>query len=271
MPHVAVNRSGRVKSCAVLATMCAALLLTGGSKPAAKTNQSARVSSNEPVAAGEAQSCDISHLGIWIDAARETFTRVRDYQCTFSKCERVDGVLQEEHSAVMKCRTDPFSVHLKFTAPKAVAGKEASYVQGRHNGKMRAKSTGALGLVGYITIDPRDPRAMQGTRHSITEAGIGNLIDRLTQARRTVSTEGRMAPTVLVAEYTIGPRTCVRFDVTDPSADGVTNSHRTFIYFDKETNLPARYESYDRAGDLIECFTYTELRFNLGLSDAAFP
>src|SRR5262245_17293898 len=222
MSQVAGNWSSRIRTTAPLAAMCAALFLTGGSKPAEKRTQSARVASNEPVAAGEAQSCDISHLGIWIDAARETFARVNDYQCTFSKRERVDGTLQDEHSATMKCRTEPFSVHLKFTAPRTVAGKEASYVQGRHNGKMRAKSGGALGLVGYVTIDPRDPRAMQGTRHSVTEAGIGNLIERLTQARRSVSTEGRSAPKVVVSEYTIGQRTCVRFDVTDPAADGVT-------------------------------------------------
>src|SRR5947209_3394155 len=83
------------------------------------------------------------------------------------------------------------------SAPRAVAGKEASYVQGRHNGKMRAKTGGALGLVGFVTIDPRDPRAMQGTRHSVTEAGIGNLIDRLAQARRAVGAEGRTAPQVI--------------------------------------------------------------------------
>ena len=91
MPHVAVKRSGRISSTALLAALCAALLLTGGSKPAGKTTQSSRVASNEPVAAGETQPSDIHHLAVWIDAARETFNRVRDYQCTFSKCERVDG------------------------------------------------------------------------------------------------------------------------------------------------------------------------------------
>src|SRR5262245_3905657 len=103
MPHVAVNWSNRFLSTAPLAIMCGTLLMTGGSKPAAKTTQSSRVASSEPVASGEAQPCEMSQLGVWIDAARETFARVNDYQCTFSKRERVDGTLQEEHTAAMKC------------------------------------------------------------------------------------------------------------------------------------------------------------------------
>src|SRR5262245_52289492 len=66
MPHVAVNWSNRVLATAPLAVMCSALLMTGGSKPAAKTTQSSRVASSEPVASGDAQPCDMSHLNVWI-------------------------------------------------------------------------------------------------------------------------------------------------------------------------------------------------------------
>jgi hypothetical protein len=271
MPQPANRWSTRFAPTGPIAALCGVLLLTSGAKPPAKGNQSSRVNSTEPVATGEAQASDVAHLGVWIDAARETFKRVNDYQCTLSKRERVDGALQEEHTATMKCRTEPFSVHLKFTAPKAVAGKEASYVAGRHNGKMRAKSSGALSLVGYVTIDPHDTRAMQGTKHSVTEAGIANLIERLIQSRRAVQADGRKEPQVIVSEYSVAQRACVRFDITDPAADGGTHNHRTVVYFDKETNLPVRYESYDKTGEMVECFAYTDLHFNVGLTDAAFP
>lgn len=270
MPQTPSRWSTRWRTAAPLAGLCAVLLLTGGSKPTSKS-QAARVTSSEPVPTGEALPGDMSHFGVWIDAARETFQRVNDYQCTFTKRERVDDKLQEEHVAVMKVRTDPFSVHVKFSAPRAVSGKEASYVAGRHNGKMKAKSGGALGLVGYVTIDPKDPRAMQGSRHSITEAGIGNLIERLAQARGAASGLGKAAPQVIVSEYNVAQRACVRFDITDAAADGKANHHRTVVYFDKDTNLPVRYEAYDKAGELVESFAYTELRFNAGLTDAAFP
>lgn len=214
-------------------------------------------------------------LGTWIEAARKTYGQVRDYHCTFSKRERINGTMQEDQTAIMKVRTQPFSVHLKFVAPKTIAGREAVYVVGRNGGKMRGKGAGALGLVGFVTLDPTDPRAMQGTRHSITEAGIGNLIERIA-AGHARGQERASKAQVNVAEYQFMKRPCVRFEIIDPTADGTTNTYRSVIYFDRETNLPVRYEAYDaprggaKDGEMIECFSYVDIRFNLGLGDSAF-
>lgn len=241
-----------------------ALIVAGGAQPPGPISASA-----EPVLISQpAPTGNIDLLGIWISAARDTFSRVRDYQCTLSKRERIDGTLQDEQVAIMKVRSQPFSVHVKFTSPRLIAGKEASYVTGRNNGMMKARSGGALALVGYVTLDPRDPKALRGTRHSITEAGIGNLIDQLAAAH---SQEKKRDVQVTVAEVKVGGCQCVRFEVNDAGADGVGQQARTLIYFDKEINLPIRYEAYKRSGELVECFSYTDLRFNVGLTDAAFP
>jgi uncharacterized protein DUF1571 len=251
--------------------LTAILIATSGSQPAARSVAAATAAPAQPVLVTQpALSGGVDLLGIWIKAARETFARVRDYQCTFSKRERIDGALQDEQIAVMKVRSQPFSVNVKFMSPRSVAGKEASYVTGKHNGKMKAKSSGALGLVGYVTMDPRDPKALRGTRHSITEAGIGNLIDRLATEHAQGQADGRKVQ-VTFAEVTFNWRKCVRFEVLDQAADGVNQQPRTVIYFDKETNLPVRSELYDRRGELVECFSYTDLHFNIGLTDAAFP
>ena len=49
------------------------------------------------------------------------------------------------------------------------------------------------------------------------------------------------------------------------------------MYFDKELKLPVRVEVYDwptpngnPKGELLECYSYINLKFNLGLTDAAF-
>jgi hypothetical protein len=49
------------------------------------------------------------------------------------------------------------------------------------------------------------------------------------------------------------------------------------IYFDKETWLPVRTESYDwprqggpAEGELLECFSYIDMRPNVGLQEAMF-
>jgi Protein of unknown function (DUF1571) len=243
-----------------------ALIVASGSQPVGRITSAGTA---EPVLLSQpASTGSVDLLGQWIKAAAETFTRVRDYQCTFAKRERIEGALQDEQIAVMKIRSQPFSVNVKFTSPRSVAGKEASYVAGRHNGMIKAKSGGALGLVGYVTMDPRDPKALRGTRHSITEAGIGNLIERLCAAH---AQELKRTVQVTVAEVSVNRRNCVRFDISNPGADGIDAQPRTLVYFDSDTNLPIRYEAYDRRGELVECFSYTDLHFNVGLTDAAFP
>jgi hypothetical protein len=53
--------------------------------------------------------------------------------------------------------------------------------------------------------------------------------------------------------------------------------HRCVVYFDNETKLPIRAEVYDwptrngnPKGDLLECYSYINLKFNVGLTDATF-
>jgi hypothetical protein len=133
-----------------------------------------------------------------------------------------------------------------------------------------------MGAVGFVTLDLKDPRAMQTNRHTLSEAGIGNLIERIAQnhelERRLNQAEVR------VAEYTFNRRPCVRLEATHPAgATGPFYCYRCVTYFDTETKLPVRFEAYDPpkpggdpGGELLECYSYVDLRFNLNLSDAAF-
>lgn len=215
----------------------------------------------------------VAHFQQWVSAARATLQQVHDYECTFVKRERINGQLQEEHVAAMRVRSTPFSVYLKFTAPRSAQGREASFVSGRNQGKMRAKNGGALGLVGYVLIDPQDPRAMQGTRHAITEAGIANLVSQLEAGLGRMSSEGEAAAaaTIQFAESVWAEIPCLVFQITDPKATQRDAPHRTLVYFDRNTNLPIRYEAYRPDGELLEYFGYHSLRFNCGLTDRSFP
>ena len=82
-----------------------------------------------------------------------------------------------------------------------------------------------------------------GQPRDMTDLADPTFIDRLQQARESTATAIRNKPEVVVTEYAIGTRSCVRFDLTDPGADGVVDDYRTVVYFDRETNLPVRYES----------------------------
>jgi hypothetical protein len=211
-----------------------------------------------------------------IAEARESYRGITDYTCLFVKRERLRNQMQPENLVSMKVRTQPFSVYLGWMKPKTMAGQEACYVTGRNDGMMRVHSTGLLGVAGFVSLDPRDPRALENSRHTITEAGIGNLIDRFS---RGWDNESRMNKTqVRIAEYEYNKRRCTRVEMTHPEKDGKTILfYRSILYFDKENHLPIRVENYDWPkpggdpnGTLVESYSFADLKLNVGLSDATF-
>jgi hypothetical protein len=208
--------------------------------------------------------------------ASQRYRATRDYTALFIKRERIGGQLQPENLIEMKARTQPFSVYLRWLGPSGMAGQEACYVAGRNNGMMRVHSTGLAGVVGFVSLDLRDPRAVASSRHAITEAGIGSLIDKFTQRW---DTERRLNKTVVrVAEYMYNKRPCTRIETIHPdNQGGQFYSYRSIVYFDKEYRLPIRVEAYDwprrggpPEGDLLESYSYVNLRFNVGLGEADF-
>jgi hypothetical protein len=211
-----------------------------------------------------------------IAQAQESFAEVDDYTCVVVKREAVGDQLLPENVIAMKFRKEPFSVHMKWQQPKALAGQEACYVAGKNNGMMRAKGAGLLGAVGFVNLDPKDPRTKKYSRHCITEAGIGCLIERY--AERWGKERELNHTKVRIAEYEFNKCKCVRVETLHPgSKPGDFYSFRNIIYFDKETHLPIRSELYDWPkeggkpdGDLMECFSFTDLKLNVGLEDDDF-
>lgn len=208
--------------------------------------------------------------------ALQNYRQVQDYSCMFIKVERVNGLLQPENITAMKVRSQPFSVYLRWQMPQAMAGQEVCYVAGRNKGMMRVHATGFRGAVGFVSIDPRDPRALENNRHAITEAGIANLLERL---RTSWEMERQINKTqVRSADYDFAQRKCTRVETIHPDNSGREfYCYRSVVYFDKETRLPIRFEAYDwprnggpPEGDLLECYSYVDLRFNIGLTEADF-
>jgi hypothetical protein len=208
--------------------------------------------------------------------ARQAYQNVRDYTCLFIKRERVKGVLQPENVTTMKVRTNPFSVYMRWQAPRNLEGQEVCYVAGNNNGMMRVHSTGLLGIAGWVSIDPNDPRALENSRHTILEAGIGNLIDKYIQRWEQQRPAGKTQ--VKIAEYEFAKRRCIRIEAVCPdSKPGDCYSYRGIVYVDKELKLPIRSEAYDwprqggtPGGDLLEVFSYVDLKLNVGLGPNDF-
>jgi hypothetical protein len=215
----------------------------------------------------------------WLLEARRNFTAVKDYTCTLSKRENVSGTLSDEHIIEAKFRTEPFSVYMRWLAPTKFYNQEAAFVLGRNNNKMRVHSKGLIkGAVGFVSVDLNDRRVMEQSRHTIYEAGIGNLIE---QAIKYVQAEKEAGTgQVRTTEVILDNRRCLRVEIVQTQRRQQAEFYRTVLYLDKDSKLPIRAENYDwprtgappalAMGALMEQVSFTNLRWNLGLTDREF-
>ena len=225
---------------------------------------------------GEIKGSPLDEPLSWMEEARKNFANVKDYTCTLVTRERVRGVLGEENVIVFKSRIQPFSVNMRWLAPRKQQGQEVCFVLGRNGNRMRVHSTG-LGskVAGFVTVDVNDPRVFEHTRHTIYEAGLGNLIEATIKHWEL---ERRLGKTdVKVAEYDYDNRRCYRIENTRHERHPQIYAHRSVLYIDKESKLPVRNENYDwprqggnPGGELMEMFSFVNLRFNVGLTDREF-
>jgi hypothetical protein len=175
----------------------------------------------------------------------------------------------------MKVRNEPFSVYLRCEGPDADKGLEVYYVAGRNCGMMRVRPAGVLGIFGFVSLDPRDPRAFAKNRHCITEAGLGTMLE---STARYWARERRLNKTLVrITDEALGGRACTRIETIHPEQTGAYYGYRCVLWLDKATHLPVGSETYDwprpgsaKDGDLLEWYRYLDLRCNLGLGDEAF-
>lgn len=211
-----------------------------------------------------------------IHKAQESYKGVRDYTCRMIKYELVRGRAYDADME-MRVRTSPFSVYFRWLGPRNLAGQEVCYVEGRNGGKMRVRASGLRGVVGFVTLEVNDPRALANTNHTINEAGIGNLIAQYATGWERESAWGHTRVDIEEYEVDAPARRCVRVVMTHPVEDKEKFLHyQDVVYFDKENHLPIRMEAYGwphRPGEkapVLEMYRYVGLRLNVGLGEESF-
>ena len=174
-----------------------------------------------------------------VTMARVAYAKVADYQCILIKQEKIDGTLGANQVIDLKVRCAPFSVNMKWMEPKTSEGQEVCYVAGKNDGKMRVKPGGLLGSIGFVSVDPEDPRTKKTSRHPITRAGIGHVIETAAagwaEERKWGLTE------VKLGVFVYAKRKCYRVEMTHATpAGGKFLHHKNIVYFDQVTALPIR-------------------------------
>jgi hypothetical protein len=253
------------------AVLAGAVLLgvgTGADRPASTIGTPAE---SKPATKGDSLQEPLALIA----KAQQAYAKVNDYTCTLIKRERIRGRLTPNHVIVLKLRKSPFSVNMLWKEPRALAGQEVCWVEGKNKGDMRVKPSGLLGAIGFVSLEPDDERAKKTSNHLISDTGIGWLINEFATGWEV---ERKLDQTrVRIGNYEYAKRRCTRVEmIHDNRAGGNFRHYRNVVYFDQKTNLPIRNENYDwpktpgDPGELIEMFSYVNLRANVDVPDSVF-
>ena len=212
----------------------------------------------------------------WAREGLPGIEKLQDYTATLIKRERIGNSLGDDQYIALKVRHKPFSVYLNFLAPNSVKGQECIYIDGANAGKMWAHGTGMQEkLFGTVSLPPDGNMAMRGQRYPLTQIGILNLTRRLIEVASEDVKYGECEVKYFKGAK-INDRVCTCTQVVHPvpRKNFLFNVARIFV--DDSLNIPVRYEAYDwpkAAGgppELIEEYTYLNMKLNVGLTDADF-
>lgn len=202
--------------------------------------------------------------------------KISDYTATLCKRERVNGKVGEYQYMFVKVRHKPFSVYMYFLTPAALKGQEVIFVDGKNDGNMWAHTVGIRDtLVGTVSLPPTGVIAMTDQRYPLTELGVLNLVRRLVEVGEQDIKYGE-CEVKFIKNAKINNRNCTCIQVMHPKPRKNFLFHLARIFVDDELNIPIRYEAYDwpkeegSEPELIEEYTYSNLKINCGLTDADF-
>lgn len=186
-----------------------------------------------------------------------------DYTLTITSQERVGGNLLPEATMLVKFKR-PLSLYIKNLTGKHI-NREIIYVQGRNSNKMIVSSGGIFGGI-TARISPDNVLTKRESRHTVTEAGLPNLMARMISILEKQEKTTACRPTVTY----LGDDSCSSKKVIRVRIENSSYAPKTEIALDAATLLPASITSYDADGSLLESYTYHDIKTNVGLTDADF-
>ncbi len=220
------------------------------------------------------------NLEIALQMSQEILDRleaVKDYTGRLAKQERYRGSLLPEEVMEVKIREQPFSVYVRHVVPESKNGQEAIYVEGQNDGKLVAHAVGAGAFLGTIKLNPEGWLAMMDNLHPITHIGLRNLVRQLLEMADKQRDYFLKCKITIIEDGELNGRPCRILDLRSPEPAADFRMAIARIYFDKEWQVPVRYEAFDfPPGDdqgepiLMERYTWSDLQFNVGLTDTDF-
>ncbi len=202
---------------------------------------------------------------------------VKDYTCTMTRRETINGWPQPVQRVKARFRQEPFSVAMAWET-NPTGGDRCLYVDGAYpdkNGRsqMVVRPAGALAqfFAGESILRvPDDPEVMARTLKPITMFGFRNNLTSLL----AVYEEGHQRGIVeesFQGQAIVNNRPCLVITriLNEPCVDNLA-LYRTVIFIDEELLVPTRLEGYDDEGTLVWWYQFDDVVFNPGLGAEDF-
>jgi hypothetical protein len=200
--------------------------------------------------------------------AAERYAGMDSYIVRLTRREQVAGKNHPEEIILLKARRVPWSIYLKWVGGEG-KGREVVYVHGHFGDKVHLRTTaGDLPLSpaggGRLSVPLDNPLAQAHSRHPITEAGFGRLIEHF----------GLLADAVERGDLRVGSVKYLgilkRFEFEQPveavlhaippgTEPALPRGGQRWWFFDAAQHLPILVVTHDDRNQEVEYYCYDHL------------
>jgi hypothetical protein len=173
----------------------------------------------------------------------------------------------------------PLSIYLQFLGPARVAGRQVLFVEGQNEGKLLVRNGGKHFDYVTVQVDPDSENTRRESLVPITETGFNRVLNHMIdvlERHRHADPEGTNTKVARVPGVKINKRPSTMIKIEHATQQKGLEFHLANVYTDDELRVPVRVEYYDwpkydgQQPPLIAEYTYTNLKLNANLDDAAF-
>ena len=212
-----------------------------------------------------AQIPDFKNIENQISAMEKSFTDLRDYTCMFNKMERIGKNCVEVKDILFKFKKEN-ELFLTWTTGEN-KGQQIYFNGLTPDPEILVHPSGLMSFT-TLSLNPRGALAMRNNRHTVFESGIGYIIQMI-RKNYELSKKLKTGDILFVKEITSGTRKLKLYRTRFPEGKGFY-AGQIDIGIDSEFELPTELKTWDWNQELVEHYTYVNLRLNSGLKDEDF-
>jgi hypothetical protein len=210
--------------------------------------------------------------------AAQKIAGMPSYIMRLKRREVVHGRKHADEVILVMFRKEPFSVYLKWLGKEA-KDREVIYVKGRYDNLIHTKvAAGDILLMPAgkrFSLPPDSILAKSNSRHPITNAGLGHLVDQFGQLVAAVDRGDSRLGSVKYLGTLKRPEFATPVDgvmqMLRPGNDPLLpGGGRRLWFFDTQSHLPVLLISHDENQQEVEYYCHDRIQFPVNLDDDDF-